>query len=192
MVENQEERLSRIQITEEWKPEDEDMALQRAIFFCHSLNGHLRQNLLKLIDKCDAEDFGEKISAEVEESSFDEAVKEITSTYLHLVGLDQGGAKAPIWLIKFLFECQQEADSICPEPPAVEVIEKRGTMPAPEMLADLEESVSSLFGLRTYPRARKWMQEFFKFNQHFSNELLALCLSQPTEVLNKHLQIYTE
>ena len=192
MAERKEKQLSKIQITDDWNPNDEDAAVQRAIFFCHSLNGHLRQNLMLLVERCDAGEFGADVHADIEEWVFEEVVKEVTSTCIHLVGLDQGGANAPPWLINFLFESQQEADSICPEPPAMEVIEYRGMMAPVEMLENLDESVSSLLKISEVPAARLWLMDFFKFSRHFTNELLALCLSQPLESLSKHLRMYSD
>lgn len=184
--------IARIQITDLWKPEDEDDAIQRAIFFAHSLNGHLRQNLLRMIDRCDAGEFGTEARPEIEELAFDEAVKEITSSLIYLVGFDQGGTHAPQWLNDFLFASQEEADSICPEPPAVEVIERRWAMTADEMIGDIEKSVSSTLRIADFPEVRSWLREFLQFTHQYTNELLALCLSQPIEALNKHLQMYTE
>lgn len=184
--------IAKIQISELWKPEDEDIAIQRAIFFAHSLNGHLRQNLLKMIDRCEAGEYGEETHPEVEEQSFDEAVKEIISSLVYLVGFDQGGTSAPPWLNDFLFASQEEADSICPEPPAVEVIERRFTMGAEEMIDDIENAVSAKLGITEFTNVREWLRDFLLFSQNYTNELLALCLSQPIEALNKHLQLYAE
>lgn len=184
--------IARIQITDLWKPEDEDAAIQRAIFFAHSLNGHLRQNLLKTIDRCEAGDFGDDVHPEVEELSFDEAIKEIMSSLIYLVGFDQGGTHAPEWLNDFLFASQEEADSICPEPPAVEIIERRFAMNAEQMIGDLENVVSEKLGITRFGNVRIWLREFLQFSQNFTNELLALCLSQPIEALNKHMQMYID
>lgn len=184
--------IAKIQITDLWKPEDEDAAIQRAIFFAHSLNGHLRQNLLRMIDRCEAGEFGNEVHPEVEELSFDEAIKEIMSSLIYLVGFDQGGTSAPEWLNDFLFASQEEADSICPEPPAVEVIERRFAMNAEQMLDDIENAVSQTLGIAEFSDVKKWLREFLQFSQHYANELLALCLSQPIEALNKHMQMYAE
>lgn len=183
--------IARLELSDAYKPEDEDLTIRRAIFFCHSLNGHLRQNMLRLIDRLNAGEFGD-VQNEIEEWTFDQMIKEMTSSYVHLAGLDQGGASSPEWLTEFLFEAQQEADSICPEPAAIEIIEKRGAMTATEMLTDLDQFASQVLGISENEAAQNWLREFLAFSENFTSELLALCLSQPLEALSKHLQLYAE
>lgn len=182
------------QITDAHKPADDETVMKRSLFFCHSVHAHIRQNLANLVNRAKTGEFGletrESVDKSLDDWTFGEALKELTSTAIHVTGLLQGGPKAPIWLIRFLFESQQETDSIFPEPSVQEIIERRGSMSPRDMLEDLVVNVSQLLGLPENSKARQSLRQQIENSQPFVNELLLFALTQPAETLNAHLAKY--
>lgn len=197
MVESttQEQRFVFQKIAESVKPPDEETH-HRAQFFCQAAFAHVRQNFNYVLNRCRSGEFGPDIKKSVDDNVDDEilqqALKEATGTCLHLSGWDQGGPKAPVWLIRFLFDCLKESDELYPNPSSLEIVEKRGSMPPEEMLSDLNGALCSLFGIDKSSGAAIVLATQMNMSRGFFGELLLIALTQPDDALEAHLEMYED
>lgn len=183
------------QITDAAKPPDEETH-HRAQFYCQAAFAHVRQNFNYVLTRCRGGEFGPEVKRAIEDNvdewTFREALKEATGTCLHLSGWDQGGPKAPVWLIRFLFDCLKESDELGPEPTSLKIVEKRGSLAPEEMLQDLNSSICMLFGIGTETGAAAVLATQMRMSRGFFGELLLIALTQPDEALEAHLEMYED
>ncbi|MBX9725590.1 MAG: hypothetical protein K2X81_29600 [Candidatus Obscuribacterales bacterium] len=183
-----------VEINDDWAPTDEESSRQRSMFYCQSVDAHIRQNLAQIIAKCKSGTMGAEtqigVQQRVDEWVLSNAVKDATSTCIHLSGLQQGGQNAPEWLNKFIFDSQQEADAIAPEPAAIDIIGARSHLDQDDLLNDLFEQLRTDFGISPNSEAADLLKEQLENSAGLARELLVLSLTQPAENLNRHLQMY--
>ncbi len=191
----QESRFVFQKITDALKPPDEETH-HRAQFYCQASFAHVRQNFNYVLNRCRSGEFGVEVKRAVDENvdewTLREALKEATGTCLHLAGWDQGGPKAPVWLIRFLFDCLKESDELYPEPSSLKIVEKRGSLSPEEMLQDLNSSLCMLFGFEPDTAAGAVLATQMRLSRSLFGELLLVALSQPDDALEAHLEMYED
>lgn len=186
--------LNVTQIDGRFEPSDVDEGLTRALFLTHAVHAHWHKLLGIFLDKCRSGEFGQETSqvlaAGTSEENIALASKELVTASIHIAGLDQGGPNAPMWLIRLLFESQQESDEMLPEPFAADIIAELGEMELNSMLEAIAGAIAERFDLPAEDRIDDWLFRALESSRLFVSELLVFALSQPIEALQDHLSLY--
>jgi len=188
------DKFTLIQIPDDWEPVDEDRGQQRALFLCHAIDGHVRQNLVLLLSKCRDGAYGKSVQQslqkQVNEWVLAAVIKQITCVSIHRAWLEQGGDEAPDWLLSFALVSQQETDEICAQPEASELIEGIEQLQFDEIIPALFDKTCQDLGFNGEDEASDFLCALILSTCDLTRELLLLSLSQPLDSLHRHLLMY--
>lgn len=176
-----------------FQPADRGEVVKRALYYCHSVHLCCRRQTRMLLAQASGGQLGEQmreaVAHGVSEWGFNSAVKILTVTSLHVIGLARCSQAAEPWLVDFLFETLKEADELFATPTAEEVIETHGAYRRDRMLFDVAEHTLEALGLPLDdPNGLAMLQRFLSDFESSGDELLVFALSQPDEAMGHHLR----
>lgn len=176
------------------KPSSPEESAERAMYLTSATLAGCADFLQSLLLAFRNGQFGEALSRAAARSFSDQefmsAVKELACVSIYLTVLEQGGQSCPQWLTGYLFTSLRSTDKLPHGTRARELMQVHEFVAGAENIcADAAAAACRCLGLSAQSaQAAAPMAQFLMDNTAYRAQLLAYSLTQPLDVLHRHIE----